>query len=66
MKKLIPILAFLFCSQTLLFGKLTLEDCFKMARENYPLIKQFDLIEQSKTLNVVRVVIPARVNYARL
>ena len=52
MKKLIPILAFLFCSQTLLFGQLTLEDCFKMARENYPLIKQFDLIEQSKTLNV--------------
>jgi outer membrane protein TolC len=34
------------------FGQITLDECFKKARENYPLIKQFDLIEQSKSYNL--------------
>jgi outer membrane protein TolC len=31
---------------------LTLEDCYKLARQNYPLIKQHDLIEKTKDYNV--------------
>lgn len=30
------------------YGQLTLEECYEKARENYPLIKQYGLIEKSK------------------
>jgi len=37
------------CLQTqLTYGQLTLENCQAKARENFPLINQYDLIEQSK------------------
>ena len=39
------------CSQ-IAFGQLRLEDCQAKARENFPLIKQYDLIEQSKELTL--------------
>jgi len=52
MTKLANILISLFCFQVLAFGQITLNECFKKARENYPLIKQFDLIEQSKSYNL--------------
>jgi len=52
MTKLINILICLFCFQAMAFGQITLDECFKKARENYPLIKQFDLIEQSKSYNL--------------
>jgi len=45
MTKLVNILISLFCFQALAFGQITLDECFKKARENYPLIKQFDLID---------------------
>ena len=35
-----------------LFAQLTIEECFTKARANYPLIKQYDLIEQAKTYNI--------------
>ena len=35
-----------FCSIS--FAQLTLEDCRQKARENYPLIKRYNLIEQAK------------------
>ncbi len=34
------------------FGQITLEECQQKARENYPLIKQYELIEQSKDLTL--------------
>lgn len=36
------------------FGQtvLTLDSCYQKARENYPLIKQFDLLEQTKSLSL--------------
>jgi len=40
------------CLYVAVFGQLTLDECFQKARENYPLIKQFDLIEQSKKFNL--------------
>lgn len=35
--------------------QLTLEDCYRMAEENYPLIKQYDLIKQSGEYSVANV-----------
>jgi outer membrane protein TolC len=34
------------------YAQLTLEECLNLSRENYPLIKQFDLIEKSRELNL--------------
>ncbi|HAW52337.1 MAG TPA: transporter [Flavobacteriales bacterium] len=34
------------------YGQMTLEQCHEKARNNYPLIRQFDLIEQSKDFTV--------------
>jgi len=48
----------IFCLFILLSGylsahaQLTLDDCQKKARENYPVIKRYDLIEQSKQYNL--------------
>ncbi|MDR0427008.1 MAG: TolC family protein [Dysgonamonadaceae bacterium] len=49
MKKVLLII-FLICSNfsLLIYGQLTIEDCYEKARENYPQIKQYKLIEQSK------------------
>ena len=33
-------------------AQLTLDDCLKKARENYPIIKRYDLIERSKQYNL--------------
>ena len=33
-------------------AQLTLEECYRKARENYPLVKQYDLIEKTKDYNV--------------
>ena len=32
--------------------QLTLEACYRAARENYPLVRQFDLIERTKDFTV--------------
>ena len=42
----------IFTSTHQLFGQLSLNDCYEMARNNYPLILQLDLIEQSKGYTV--------------
>ncbi|MDR0206362.1 MAG: TolC family protein [Bacteroidales bacterium] len=55
MTKFTNILICLFCFQALAVGQITLDECIKKARENYPLIKQFDLIEQSKSYNLAAV-----------
>lgn len=34
------------------FGQITLEECHNKARENFPLIKQYELIERSKEYNL--------------
>ena len=44
-------------SSTLLsaFSQITIEDCYQKAQENYPLIKQYDLIEKTKEYNLSNV-----------
>lgn len=52
LNKMVNIIAYLmFYSMTLsnsIFGQLTLESCQKKAKNNYPLIQKYDLIEKSK------------------
>jgi len=55
MRKIITVLISIFCFQTATFAQVTLEECLKKAKENYPLIKQLDLIEQSKVYNTAAV-----------
>lgn len=38
----------LYVLQGTLCAQLTLEECYRAARENYPLVRQFDLIERTK------------------
>ena len=38
------------------YAQLTLNDCQKKARENYPVIKRYDLIEKSKQFNLLNAV----------
>lgn len=35
-----------------LLGQMTIEDCYNKAMKNYPLIRQYDLVEQSKEYNL--------------
>jgi len=48
------ILLLFFCSLNIsgYMQNLTIEQCYAMARQNYPLIKQYDLIEKSKSYNL--------------
>lgn len=46
------ILLVLGCWQPLLRAQLTLEDCHRLARDNYPLIRQYGLIERATQYNV--------------
>ncbi|MDD2687474.1 MAG: TolC family protein [Bacteroidales bacterium] len=52
MKKLILLLLFYSLSISGYMQSLTIEQCYALARQNYPLIKQYDLIEKSKTYNL--------------
>ena len=51
MKKIILFFA-CFLSAVGLFAQLTIEDCQEKARNNYPLIRQYNLIEQSQHFSV--------------
>jgi Outer membrane protein len=51
MKKLILFSLILFCG-TSISAQLTIEECYSKARANYPLIRQYDLIEKSKDYNL--------------
>ena len=33
-------------------AQITIEECYRKAQENYPLIKQYDLIEKTKEYNL--------------
>lgn len=54
MKTKIAIIIFAFCLQSVFtYGEpLTIEDCYALARENYPAIKQFDLIKRSENFTL--------------
>ena len=49
-KPILLIFTLLLTVQT--FAQLSIEACYEKARTNYPLIKQYDLIEQSKAFNI--------------
>lgn len=51
MKKLI-IFSFMFFCSIAAFAQLRIEECYSKAQANYPLIKQYDLIEKSKDYNL--------------
>ena len=50
--KLIFIGVLFLCCQHSVFSQLTLEQCQEKARTNYPLIKRFDLVEQTREYTV--------------
>lgn len=53
MRKAVSIfLFFSFCSVSGVFGQLTIEECYRKAKENYPLAKRYGLIEQAKGYNI--------------
>ncbi|KAA6312264.1 hypothetical protein EZS27_036773, partial [termite gut metagenome] len=43
------------CTSTASFAQLSIEDCYAKAKANYPLIKQYDLIEQARDYNLSNV-----------
>lgn len=51
MKRLIVFIA-LALSFVSAFSQITLDECRELARANYPLIKRFRLVEQSRSLSV--------------
>ncbi|MCO6461753.1 MAG: TolC family protein [Saprospiraceae bacterium] len=63
------IIVFSFLSMGLTFAQeLTIEDCYKAARENYPEIKQLLLIEQTKEIsldNAAKGILPQLVMYGQ-
>ncbi|MDR0681314.1 MAG: TolC family protein [Dysgonamonadaceae bacterium] len=52
MKRIINLSGFIIGFSVTVFAQLTIEDCQTKARENYPLIKKYDLIKQSKEYNL--------------
>jgi len=53
MKKVAFIITLAFiCLHTPIYGQLSIDDCFKKAQANYPQVKQYGLIEQSKEFNL--------------
>lgn len=50
-KKLL-ITSLLFLGHLTAFAQLTIEDCYTKAQENYPLIRQYNLIEKTKEYNL--------------
>ena len=53
MKKVAFIITLAFiCSHIPIYGQLSIEDCYKKAQANYPQVKQYGLIEQSKDFNL--------------
>jgi outer membrane protein TolC len=53
MKKVAFIITLAFIGlHTPIYGQLSIEECYKKAQTNYPLVKQYGLIEQSKEFNL--------------
>ena len=38
----------------LMYGQITLEECQRKTRENYPLVRQYGLIEKTKEYLIIR------------
>lgn len=51
MKRMILSLSFLF-AVAYMYGQITLEECRQKTQDNYPLVKQYDLIEKTKEYNL--------------
>lgn len=52
MKRRLVILLLLFSGYSTVFAQITIDDCYRKARINYPLIKQYDLIEKTREYNL--------------
>ena len=53
MKKVAFIITLAFiCLHAPIYGQLSIDDCYKKAQANYPQVKQYGLIEQSKEFNI--------------
>ena len=53
MKKVAFIITLAFiCLHAPIYGQLSIENCYKKAQANYPQVKQYGLIEQSKEFNI--------------
>ena len=53
MKKVAFIITLAFiCLHAPIYGQLSIDDCYKKAQANYPQVKQYGLIEQSKEFNL--------------
>lgn len=52
MKRRLVILLLLFSGSSTGFAQITIDDCYQKARINYPLVKQYDLIDQTKEYNL--------------
>ncbi len=46
------LLSWLFATVSLSAQTLQIDDCYRMARENFPLVKQYELIEKSKEFSI--------------
>ena len=55
MNKLIYAITLTLLSPLSIYGQLTLEECQQKAQQNYPLVQQYNLIEQSKEYNLSNV-----------
>ncbi len=52
MKRILIVLTVFITMHSQAFAQLSLEECQRLARENYPMIKQLNLIEKSKEMNL--------------
>lgn len=52
MKHIIFFISFLLCMSIHLFGQVTLEECRLKTKENYPLIRQYELIDIAEAFNL--------------
>lgn len=55
MKRTITSIVLLLLSWSTISAQITIEECYKKARENYPLIKQYQLIEKAKEYSIANV-----------
>src|SRR5438045_2555020 len=53
--KILLLQLFFLALQNVSFAQLTLEQCYEQSRKNYPLIKQKELIDQSKEYSIANV-----------
>ena len=40
------------CQSIICFGQISIEECYRLAKENYPLVKRYDLIGQSENYDL--------------